>query len=108
MNRQLIVGIGALSITQQTRAPIQLSRSLSSRTDAHNRNGSGNVDSVRKWLASFSDNPEIIPSSVQIEEVKFGNRNHRRSAQSNQSRRTLVSQRCYILDHAQSTLVVPP
>ncbi len=58
------MGIGTLSITQQTVTPIQLSRSLSSRTDTRNRNDLGNVSSIREWLASFHDNVEMVPSSI--------------------------------------------
>ena len=68
MNRQLLLGIGTLSITQQTVTPIQLSRSLSSRTDTRIRNDLGNVSSIREWLASFNDNVgNVLSSIVKIE-----------------------------------------
>ncbi|CAF9917394.1 hypothetical protein IMSHALPRED_003560 [Imshaugia aleurites] len=64
MNRQLILGTRALSITQETIAPIQLSRSLSSRTNTHDRNGSNNVSHVGEWLEFLNNNAETIPSSI--------------------------------------------
>ncbi|CAD6565757.1 MAG: hypothetical protein ASARMPRED_007972 [Alectoria sarmentosa] len=64
MNRHLVLGTGALSTIQQITAPVQLSRSLSSRTNTDNRNSSGDASSIREWLASFNNNVEMVPSSI--------------------------------------------
>lgn len=64
MNRQILLATGALSLIQQTSAPTQFSRSLSSRTNTHNRNGSGDVSSIEEWLASLNNNAETVPSSI--------------------------------------------
>lgn len=64
MNPQLVLGTGARSIVQHTAAPVQLSRSFSSRSKTLDRNGKGNVSSIAEWLASFNDNVETVPSSI--------------------------------------------
>ena len=67
-------------MTQQATAPMQPARSLSSHNKNHNRNGSGNISSIREWLASFDDNFEVIPSSVFKTEHERSDRKNSRSA----------------------------
>ena len=83
MNRQLVHGTRALSITQQAAVPPRLSRSLSSRTDPANRDGSGKVSSIREWLESSNNIAEVIPVSVVKTEHKRFTRKSSRSARSN-------------------------
>lgn len=64
MYRQLILSTGALSITQQTTASVQLTRSLSSRTNNPNQKGAADVAFIKEWLASFTNNVKAIPSSI--------------------------------------------
>lgn len=64
MYRQLVRSTGALSLTQPTTVPTQLTRPRSSSTKNPNQMVSADVTSVREWLASFNNNVEAIPSSI--------------------------------------------